>query len=251
MLNYNHILMTGLTAVFILLVSCSKDNMTTQEEIDEIDTTEEIDEVAFNENDSIGYLALGDSYTIGQGVEETMRWPNQLSNKLKEKDINLYKTKIIARTGWTTRNLIDAIERNDLDNLASEAVVSLLIGVNNQYQNIDFEIFKTEFNMLLNMAIQFAGSHEDVFVVSIPDYGVTPFGNSNSEEIGLELDMYNEYMAIKCKDAKIPFIDITEISRNLGDSDNALASDNLHPSGFQYEKWVEEILPVVIEIFTE
>lgn len=102
---------------------------------------------------------------------------------------------------------------------------------------------------MLNLSIQIADGKNRVFLVSIPDYGVTPFGSINRETIGKELDKYNEYISAKCLEKNIPFVDITEISRVLGNSNGALASDNLHPSGKQYGEWVKEILPVVLELF--
>ena len=106
----------------------------------------------------------------------------------------------------------------------------------------------TEFEELLDQSIEIAGDKNRVFVVSIPDYGVTPFGSSNSEKIGLEIDMYNQLISDRCEANQIPFIDITEISRNLGAKEGALASDNLHPSGSQYTDWTNEILPFVIKL---
>ena len=197
------------------------------------------------EIEQINYLALGDSYTIGQGVDEDQRWPNQLGELLKSMDYEIENVEIIAKTGWTTTNLLDAIE---VSNTSDYNLVSLLIGVNNQYQNKPFELFVTEFEELLDQSIEIAGEKNRVFVVSIPDYGVTPFGSSNSEKIGLEIDMYNQLISDRCEANQIPFIDITEISRNLGAKEGALASDNLHPSGSQYTDWTNEILPFVIKL---
>ncbi|MFY0674430.1 MAG: SGNH/GDSL hydrolase family protein [Bacteroidia bacterium] len=191
------------------------------------------------------YLALGDSYTIGQGVSELERWPNILTAKLNESDTIISETKIIAKTGWTTNNLLSAIENEaptDYD------LVSLLIGVNNQYRGQDFGVYEQEFDSLLNIAIEIAGNSEMVFVVSIPDYGVTPFGQSNAEKIAEELDDYNEYAKKVCETQNIPFVDITEISRQMGNNYGALAPDNLHPSGNQYRNWVEKIYPVVLNL---
>ncbi|NNF33754.1 MAG: SGNH/GDSL hydrolase family protein [Saprospiraceae bacterium] len=194
---------------------------------------------------TIRFLALGDSYTIGQGVAEELRWPNQLAKLLESYEYKLLETNIIARTGWTTGNLISAIESQSPD---PHELVSLLIGVNNQYQGQSFEVYQTELVTLIDKAIKLAGSKERVFMVSIPDYGVTPFGQSNSENIAKELDAYNAFAKEKCDALDIPFINITEISRSLGSSEGALASDQLHPSGQQYTLWVDAILSEVLDM---
>jgi len=195
--------------------------------------------------ESISYLALGDSYTIGQGVDTAFRWPNQLVDSLSVYDFELSKFRIIAQTGWTTTNLLDALEGASLEGFN---MVSLLIGVNNQFQRKPFDLYIAELDSLLERSIEIAGDTNRVFMLSIPDYGVTPFGSSNSELIAEELDLYNEYAKYRCDALGIPFINITEISRELGDSEGALASDNLHPSGSQYSLWIEEVLPSVLSI---
>ena len=195
----------------------------------------------------VKYLALGDSYTIGQGVDLADRWPLQLGVKLIENSFSLEKNDIIAQTGWETTDLLNAIADSSLEDYN---LISLLIGVNNQFSNRPFETYTTEFDLLLDQAIKLVGANR-TFVISIPDYGVTPFGSNNSENIAIELDEYNAYAASKCQTLNIPFINITEISRQLGDANGALATDNLHPSGMQYGKWVKEMLPVVLEILEE
>jgi lysophospholipase L1-like esterase len=195
----------------------------------------------------IKYLALGDSYTIGQGIALAESWPMQLGGKLIENSFSVDKNDIIAQTGWETTDLLNALADSSLEDYN---LVSLLIGVNNQFSNRPFETYTSEFDLLLDQATGLAGS-DRVFVVSIPDYGVTPFGSNNSENIAFELDEYNAYAAAKCQALNIPFINITEISRQLGDSNGALASDNLHPSGTQYSKWVEEMLPIVLNLLEE
>lgn len=206
-------------------------------------------EKAENQADTqpIQYLALGDSYTIGQGVDTLDRWPNQLSSKLEQDDYTIEKTDIIAQTGWKTSDLLNAIEGTNLEDYN---LISLSIGVNNQFSGIPFEVYTSEFDELLGRIIDAAGASR-VFVVSIPDYGVTPFGSNNSETIAQELDEYNEYARLKCDTLNIPYINITEISRVLGASEGALASDNLHPSGTQYALWVDEMIPTVRELVGE
>ena len=192
----------------------------------------------------VKYLALGDSYTIGQGVDTLDRWPNQLSSQLISNGIEVQKTDIIAQTGWRTSNLLNAIGNTPLDDYN---LISLLIGVNNQFWGEPFDVFQSEFDSLLNITIDLVGK-ERLFIVSIPDYGVTPFGSNNSENIAEDIDMYNNYIEERCSSEGLTFINITEISRQLGDSEGALASDNLHPSGGQYAKWVEELFPIVLNL---
>ena len=192
----------------------------------------------------IKYLALGDSYTIGQGVEKNKSWPIQLAEKLRDDGFSIEKTDIIAKTGWETTDLLKVLADSTFEDYN---LVSLLIGVNNQYANQPFGTYTTEFDSLLLKAIELAGT-DRVFVVSIPDYGVTPFGNSKKKRIALELNAYNDYASSKCQTLNIPFINITELSRRLGNTNGALATDSLHPSGTQYRRWVEKILPTVREI---
>ncbi len=196
----------------------------------------------------INYLALGDSYTIGQGVNILERWPNQLIVGLEENNFEVERFQIIAQTGWTTGNLITAVNESEIGEFD---LVSLLIGVNNQFQNLDFSVFTNQFNQLLDTAIQIAKGKDGVIVVSIPDYGVTPFGRTNAEQIGAELDEYNAHISDRCQAEGITFINITEISRELGDSPGALAADDLHPSGAQYQAWVEAILPRTLELLSK
>jgi len=198
-----------------------------------------------NTVENFTYLALGDSYTIGQGVDEIDRWPIQLKGELKKDYINLTAVDIIAQTGWTTGSLLNAInnekpEKHDL--------VSLLIGVNNQYQGRPFTQFENEFMQLLNIAINLCSQEDRLFVVSIPDYSITIYGSGNSSFIASEINKYNDYMEQQCLLKGIPFIDVTAISRDLGVTNGALAPDALHPSGYQYSKWVEVISPEVLKL---
>jgi len=232
---------TLLAFIFVVFACTSDDDRVIVTDSNPID--DEPPEVV---EESIKYLALGDSYTIGQGVEEPERWPNQLVVELESNDFTIEKSEIIAQTGWKTSDLINAVEANDPQDFN---LVSLLIGVNNQFNGLDFEVFTTDFNLLLQKSISIAGGTDRVFVVSIPDYGVTPFGNSwgDPQQITAELDTYNTHMQHRCEQLGISFINITEISRTLGNSEGAL-SDGLHPSGSQYSLWVEEMLPVVLEM---
>ena len=191
---------------------------------------------------TLRYLALGDSYTIGQSVSTEGRWPVQLVEKLKEKKISINPPEIIARTGWTTFELNEGI--NSVNPQGTFDLVSLLIGVNNQYRGFSATSFKPEFEALLQRAIQFADNDKSkVFVVSIPDYGVTSFGQKgNPEKIAKELDEYNQIQKDICEAQGILFIDITPISRNAKTVPELIASDGLHPSVKMYSRWVDLML---------
>ncbi|MFD2563618.1 SGNH/GDSL hydrolase family protein [Aquimarina rubra] len=222
--------------LFIVVFACaSDDNLVLENEEEQTEETK-----------TFSFLALGDSYTIGQGVTEEESWPFQLKDAFASPTKKIEELTIIAKTGWTTGNLIGAIAETNPEN---HDLVSLLIGVNNQYQRGDFMTFQSEFDFLLNKAISLANGKKDhVIVVSIPDYGVTPFGSTNSEVIATEIDNYNAYIQQKCTELQVVFINVTTISRDLGDSEGALATDNLHPSAYQYSLWVEKILAVAREI---
>lgn len=195
--------------------------------------------------DTITYLALGDSYTIGTSVTAAESWPAQLAAALVAvgTDDKSYTTEpdIIATNGWTTRDLINGIDaRADL--LEEYDLVSLLIGVNNQFQGLSLVEYRVEFEQLLNQAITFAGNDRSkVFVVSIPDYAFTGFGKGNPD-ISEGVRQFNS-AAQEITDAyNIPFLNITPISQKGIDDPELVASDNLHPSGKQYLRWVEKVI---------
>lgn len=189
----------------------------------------------------VRFLALGDSYTIGQGVYEPERWPNQLVEALNNKGIETEKLTIIAQTGWRTDNLLDAISINNTE--SNYNLVSLLIGVNNQFQGKNINVYPDEFRKLLETALALCGGRkEGVFVLSIPDYGVTPFGLFNQTIISAEIDQYNAINRDIAFEMGIPYFYITGISREVITNPQYLAPDNLHPSGDMYSKWVELIL---------
>ncbi len=193
------------------------------------------------------YLALGDSYTIGEGVSEAERWPVVLTDRLRANGGQLEDADIIATTGWTTGNLISAIDfqqpTEDYD------LGSLLIGVNNQFQGRSLEEFETQFEELLQTAIRLAkGDTSQVFVVSIPDYGYTPFGQSNQPTISAEIDIFNAASEEITQAYGIRYFNITPISREAFDAPGYVAGDGLHPSGFQYGLWVDLMYDSVKEM---
>ena len=187
------------------------------------------------------YLALGDSYTIGESVAENERYPNILAEKLKADQLDIQEVKIIATTGWTTTNLKEAIGKENPS--ADQDLVSLLIGVNNQYQGKEIGLYEKEFEELLKTAIRLAQNNpKRVFVVSIPDYGVTPFAaQKNPTQISQEIDIYNAMADGICEKYGVAYFDITPISKRAKDDLTLLASDELHPSGKMYALWVEHM----------
>ncbi len=222
-------------ALLILITSCSSSSdALPQEEIS-----------APNNSTNLSYLALGDSYTIGESVEERMRWPVQLTAELRSKGLAVNDPKIIAKTGWTTQNLLNAMEAN----LGNEKydLVSVLIGVNNQYQNRSIEEFEADLNTIFNEAINLSkNSEKGVFVVSIPDYGATPFGANNAEAIGREIAEYNDVLLKVATEFNLDFYDITPISKKAKSDPSLVAGDGLHPSGKMYTLWVESFLEKVL-----
>jgi lysophospholipase L1-like esterase len=190
-------------------------------------------------------LALGDSYTIGEAVPETERWPVQLAAMLEQRGTKLGPPRIIAQTGWTTDELAAAIEREKP--AGPFDYVSLLIGVNNQYRGRDSEEYRAEFRRLLLQAIGFAGERADrVIVLSIPDWGVTPFAQGQDRaRIAKEIDLFNRVNREETVRAGARYVDITPITR-LAESDKTLlAEDGLHPSGTMYRRWAELVVPLI------
>ncbi|MEQ1796907.1 MAG: SGNH/GDSL hydrolase family protein [Lacibacter sp.] len=193
------------------------------------------------------YLALGDSYTIGQSVPEADRFPNQTATLLKLNGINLSVTDIIATTGWTTSNLQNAI---NFQNPVNHDVVSLLIGVNDQYQTHDTTGYRQRFTTLLETAIVLAkGKKENVFVLSIPDYSVTPFGAGyDTARIRTEIDWFNAINKNVTASYNCAYLDITPSTREGRYDRSLIAGDGLHPSGLEYKKWADRLGPLMLPV---
>jgi len=189
------------------------------------------------------YLALGDSYTIGTSVPESDRFPVQLTKLLAPKGIVFSDAAIIAANGWTTENLLSAIaSRNDSKRYD---IVTLLIGVNNQYQRRDTLGYRTQFALCLQKAIELAGGKKNrVFVLSIPDYSVTPFGGG-SQTIAEQIAQYNAINFNVTTSYNVSYTNITPISQQAGNNAAFLAVDKLHPSGIQYALWVDLLAPKI------
>ena len=194
------------------------------------------------------FLALGDSYTIGEGVPTDQRWPVQLVTQINNEGYDLSDAAIIARTGWTTVNLWSSIDYTELSD-STYTFVSLLIGVNDQYRGFNIDDYPDSFRQLLIKAIQLAaGNAENVFVLSIPDWGVTPFaGSRDRQRISDAIDEYNLINRSIAEDLKVQYFNVTDISRQASTDETLLASDGLHPSGKMYALWVEEIRPWMID----
>jgi acyl-CoA thioesterase I len=228
------------TLLFLLIIySCSNDSPSSHTASNYI-----LNPIVSNPPKQLNYLAIGDSYTIGQSVCETCRFPEQLRKKLGDfNPKNTYNLKIIAQTGWTTTNLISAIKAEFLS--PNYDLVTLLIGVNNQYQSKPFQIYQYEFPELVNKAIELGkGDKSNVIVISIPDYAYTPYGQnySNQSKVSAEIDSYNTFAQQYCLEKNIEFISITDITR-LGLKNPALvAQDGLHPSEIAYSLFVDRMI---------
>ncbi len=193
------------------------------------------DENSYYLNDRLSYLALGDSYTIGEGIDFNDSYPSQLKSEISQID----SLRVIAKTGWTTNELIDTLNNSSI---GKYDIVSLLIGVNNQYRGYNLNIYKIEFENLLIRAINYSHSKKNIFVLSIPDYGVTPFGKTrNQEKTFFEINEYNRINKTISDKYGVMYFDITEISREAEFDNSLLASDNLHPSKKMYKMWVDKL----------
>ena len=200
-----------------------------------------------SENISLSYLALGDSYSIGEGVEAASRWPMQLARALREEGIAVSDPRIIATTGWTTDELGSAMDA--AEPLGEWDVVSVLIGVNDQYRGHAVADYVRSFTTLLRRSITLVDANpRRVFVLSIPDWGVTPFARAelrSPRRIAQELDAFNTAAREVCEAHGVAFLNITELSRELGAQPDMLVDDGLHPSAAMYAAWTQIALAVV------
>jgi len=196
--------------------------------------------------DTTSYLALGDSYTIGESVDSSLRWPVQLAELLTAEGIPTESPLIVARTGWTTDELASGIEAAGIGETFD--LVSLLIGVNNQYRGRDLGEYRVQFVDLLTRAIRFAGGNpERVLVLSIPDWGVTPFAAGRDRaEIAEEIDAFNAVNRSEAEGAGAYYLDVTGISREAAADPGLVAEDGLHPSGAMYSRWARAALPLAL-----
>ena len=189
------------------------------------------------------YLALGDSYTIGEAVRESERWPMQLVSRLRAHGIAISDPEIIAVTGWTTGELTAGMDAADPQ--GPFELVSLLIGVNNQYRGLAIDAYRRELAALLARAAGLAGrGASSVIFVSVPDWSVTPFAKGRDRrEIAAAIDRFNAVGQEKAAAVGARFLDITPVSRRAAQDPALLAEDGLHPSGRMYAEWAELALP--------
>jgi lysophospholipase L1-like esterase len=196
---------------------------------------------------SISYLALGDSYTIGESVPTNQRWPILLSKAIQSKGHSIQTPKIIAKTGWRTDNLLNAM-KSQLSSSQKYDLVSILIGVNNQFQGASIETFEKDLRILFDQAIeQCKRGKKGVFMLSIPDYGATPYGAPRAQKIGQAIDQWNAIYQKVSLEYQLPWYDITPISREATEKKNLIAGDGLHPSGKMYQLWVNQITTEVLK----
>jgi lysophospholipase L1-like esterase len=194
------------------------------------------------------YLALGDSYTIGEGVPLYRGYPYQAVQRLRAAGLSFSAPEVIARTGWTTDELTDALARVRL--LPNYDIVSLLIGVNNQYRGRDAGEYTRQFGHLLQLALRYCGNPSKVFVLSIPDWGYSPFANNRDRAlISGEIDAFNAVARDLADREKIPFIDITAHSRSAGAGAEGFVADGLHPAASTYAFWAGELANAIATTF--
>ncbi|HEY4293971.1 SGNH/GDSL hydrolase family protein [Luteibacter sp.] len=188
------------------------------------------------------FLALGDSYTIGEGVAEEGRWPVQLAARLRERGIAVDAPRIVATTGWTTDELSSAMDAGALS--PGYGLVTLLIGVNNQYRGRPATEYREQFRELLLRAVELASDPRRVVVISIPDWGVTTFAEGRDREaIGRDIDTFNAIAHDETLRMRTRWVDVTATSRDAGAKPGMLVNDGLHPSAAQYVMWTRSILP--------
>ena len=231
-----HLYFLHVLSVIIFLFSCDK-----PEEIRPIYT----ENISVDTFENYSYLALGDSYTTGEGVASNQSFPEQLKKSLENQLAAKIDVQTIATTGWRTDDLLRVVEIQSSNKKYD--FVTLLIGVNNQYQGRPFSQYEQEFPQLLEKAIQAVNNNLNrVFVISIPDYAYTPFGqNQNTDEISNEIDRYNTFAKNTAVSKNVRFVTITDITRRGLDEPNLVAPDGLHPSGDAYEIFVSRIAPFI------
>jgi lysophospholipase L1-like esterase len=232
--------------IFLTVISCSSEDKKNAITTDK-DTSEETEQ----DPDRLKYLALGDSYTIGQSVDVKLRYPVQIADSLEKRGYYMAAPQIIAVTGWTTSDLKAGIKAANPQGPFD--LVSLLIGVNNQYRGMDINIYRKEFGELIDQSIYLAGNDTGrIFVLSIPDWGVTRFATGyDREKIAREIDQYNAINKEITLSRGIIWIDVTGISRLAEKDETLIAGDGLHPSSKMYTEWVRLAVPEIVKMLAK
>ncbi len=227
-----------LSIIYLSSLSCEKNN-----------DSKSVNRVTVVDTNHGSYLALGDSYTIGASVADTERFPVQTIKLIRQHNVDIDSPDIIATSGWTTTDLLSALNTNPPKK--NYSIVTLLIGVNNQYQGKSLDEYKTAFTELLERSISYAGNNKDhVFVISIPDYSVTPFASAlDTARIAREIDAFNAVNKSISLNGGVHYLDITPISRDAKSDPALIAGDGLHPSAMQYKKWSELLAPMMLKQF--
>ena len=201
---------------------------------------------SLSESNNLSFLALGDSYTIGESVSQDQRWPNQMTDIALAQNVLFDQPNIIAKTGWRTEQLIDTL--NKINFIKKFDYVSLMIGVNNQYSLKPIDTFRLDLIKLLDMSIGYSIKRDNVVLISIPDWGVTPFGEGYDRNIIKEdIDQFNSVIKDIANTNNILYVDVTEISRRALIEKDLIANDSLHPSGKMYKEWAEKIYDLWIK----
>ena len=236
--------------VLILFIGCNTSS-NLDDEISPIYVTEsniienqDLNSIISNES-PLSLLALGDSYTIGEGVNEEERWPNQFVQVAYENGIDFLTPRIIAMTGWKTYDLLNGIESSNFEKKYD--YVSLLIGVNNQFNSRSINEFEDDLDKLLTKINNLEKKDGSVLIISIPDWGSSPFGeNMDRNQISTEINSFNNSLKSFANINGLKYVDVTEISRRAINEPNLITSDNLHPSGLMYLEWAKKIFNVWI-----
>ena len=246
MLSYYKIL--KINFVLILFVACSTSSNLDNETLPNNDTesniieNQELNSIISNEG-PLTLLALGDSYTIGEGVNEEERWPNQFVKVAYENGIDFLTPRIIAMTGWKTYDLINGIESSNFEKKYD--YVALLIGVNNQFNSRSINEFEDDLDKLLIKINNLKKKDGSVLIISIPDWGSSPYGeNMDRNQISTEINTFNNSLKSFANINGLKYVDVTEISRRATNEPNLITDDNLHPSGVMYLEWAKEIFNV-------
>ena len=234
--------------VLILFVACSTSSNLDNETLPNNDTesniieNQELNSIISNEG-PLTLLALGDSYTIGEGVNEEERWPNQFVKVAYENGIDFLTPRIIAMTGWKTYDLINGIESSNFEKKYD--YVALLIGVNNQFNSRSINEFENDLDKLLIKINNLKKKDGSVLIISIPDWGSSPYGeNMDRNQISTEINTFNNSLKSFANINGLNYVDVTEISRRAINEPNLITDDNLHPSGVMYLEWAKEIFNV-------